>query len=113
MDFHWLTPRSPRILVPVALLTLLSLAGPVIWNRNGGTIQKPDEELWSNLLAARTVTAGQLREQRDQANLAAVEQLVADVREGIVPPAQSHDYLIGISTAWEQLGLLGSDVSSS
>jgi thiazolinyl imide reductase len=90
------------------VLTLLSLTGPVVWNRNGGTIQKPDEEMWSSLLEA--VIAAQLREQRDQANLAAIKQLVTDISEGIVPPAQRPDYLLGISTAWEQLGrLLGSE----
>jgi thiazolinyl imide reductase len=88
------------------VLTLLSLAGPVVWNRNGGLIQKPDEKMWSSLLEARTVTAAHFREQRDLANLAAIESLAIDIREGIVPPTQCSAYLIGISTAWEQLGRL-------
>jgi hypothetical protein len=85
------------------VLTLMSLAGPVVWNRNASLLRDHEEELWMTFPGSGTVTVEALREHRILANLAAIDRLAAHVQTGVVPPDQAEDHVLGVAAAWEAL----------
>lgn len=81
--------------------TLLSLAGPVIWNANYARFGAADGSLW-NTVYPGAASAADLRLQRAQANLAAVDSL----RQCAATPNQTAEYLLGLARLWAALGNL-------
>jgi len=85
------------------IVTLLSLAGPVIWNANYARFGASGQSLWS-MAHAGAESATELRAQRARANLAAVEDL-RECAAGVSTPAhQSPEYLLGVARLWQALG---------
>ena len=80
---------------PDGLLTLLSLAGPVIWNANYARFGDSGQTLFTVVQAS----AENLSEQRARANLAAIDSLYEDT-----PANQTREYLAGVAGLWEDLG---------
>lgn len=85
------------------ILTLSSIAGPVLWNANYAQARSTGELLWQALEADPLLTAARLYRQRTLANLLAIERLVNHAIEGIVPFEQRAEYLLGLSAAWDQI----------
>lgn len=109
-----LADASPEYLVehriavgfPSGILTLLSMNGPVIWNANlnQGTI--PNEPIFTVAHEDRALTVERAYEQRICANLSAISALAKNIRERATPPEQTRDYLLEVSSLWENLGAL-------
>lgn len=85
---------------PSGILTLLSVAGPVVWNGNLGRAAAGAGELWAALGGAGGRTAKSLAESRIQANLAALDALAAEVLTGRRPPEQTPEHILAVSRLW-------------
>ncbi len=83
-------------------LSLLSLAGPVIWNDN--LLQSTDstKPIWDRVYEA-VETRVALYEQRIRANVVALDRLRRQIETGCVPPSQSPGVLLEISQVWEDV----------
>ncbi len=108
---------SPRYLVDIRIaagfdhgvLSLLSIAGPVVWNANlsrgAGTLFEtvaggpPDGRNMSHCL-----TAADLLQARRQANRTALDRLTQEIESGIAAPEVSREHTLGVARAWQQLG---------
>jgi thiazolinyl reductase component of yersiniabactin synthetase len=103
---------DPRYLVdlriaacfPAGTLTLLSMSGPVVWNTSPAWQAAGEDELWERIGAQRPAHLRRLGEQRLQANLRAMGELVRSARKHIVPPQQRPARLLEVSRVWEQIG---------
>jgi yersiniabactin synthetase, thiazolinyl reductase component len=91
---------------PSGTLTLLSMSGPVVWNRSPNGVAGPTEPLFTVVHENRALTAELLYEQRVSANLAAITAVVKNMREHLVPPEEAPNRLLEVSYAWETLGSL-------
>ena len=89
---------------PSGTLTLLSMNGPVVWNANANCLAGPAEPLFTVVHESLAINGEQLHQQRVAANLAAIQALVKNMREGVRPPQQAPDYLLEVSRTWEALG---------
>lgn len=90
-----------RVIFPTGVLSLLSPAGPVVWIANGNRVEDGGSGLWSIEGAASRVSAREFYDQRIDANLRAVEALVADAASGTVPDNQTAEHLLRVSRMWE------------
>ena len=87
---------------PAGIATLLSVAGPVLWNAN---LACSGPHLWS-LLHAGAENPAELRRHRAHANLAAVDALRACAAGAAAPTDQAPDHLLGVARLWQALGSL-------
>jgi len=109
-----LTDGSPGYLVdhriavgfPSGILTLLSMNGPVIWNANLNQGAPRNEAIFTVAHEDRATTMERLYEQRVCANLSAISELAQNIRDRVTPPEQTRDYLLEVSSLWENLGAL-------
>ncbi|MDY7092861.1 MAG: Gfo/Idh/MocA family oxidoreductase [Acidobacteriota bacterium] len=90
------------------VLSLLSLAGPVVWNRNLARSAAEDRALWELVGGSSQGIQGpspsELRRAREEANRAAVGRLV-QVLEGADPePVVTRHRLLALARAWELVG---------
>lgn len=90
---------------PEGITTLLSLAGPVIWNANYARFGASTQNLWS-MVHAGAESAADLRAQRAGANLAAIEELRACAAGASTPGDQTSEYLSSVAGLWQRLGKL-------
>lgn len=91
---------------PSGILSLLSVAGPVVWNENLGRMAAGGKALWRLPAGAGSRTWKRFAESRIQANLAALGALAEEVRTGRRPPEQSPDHILAVSRLWQRLALL-------
>jgi yersiniabactin synthetase, thiazolinyl reductase component len=113
-DGHLLADGSPGYLVdhqiaagfPSGILTLLSMNGPVVWNKNLNSAANPTQRLFAVAHENCALTAELLHKQRIAANLGAIEALAKNICEGLRSVEQTPDYLLEVSGAWETLGSL-------
>jgi thiazolinyl imide reductase len=91
---------------PTGILTLLSMNGPVIWNANLSRCPIANEPIFTVAHEDRALTVERLREQRVCANLSAMSALAQSIRDGVMPPEQTRDCLLEVSSLWENLGAL-------
>ena len=111
-DGHLLADGSPSYLVdhritagfPSGILTLLSMNGPVVWNKNLNSAANPTHRLFTVAHENYALTSELLYKQRIAANLGAIEALAKNICEGIRLLDQTPDYLLDVSGAWETLG---------
>ncbi len=83
------------------ILTLLSIAGPVVWNSSlSRALSGP---VWHPVPVGADVTARSLGEARVLANLEAVEVLAAHATGGKAPQWQSPEHILAVSRAWERI----------
>ena len=85
------------------VLTLLSVAGPVVWNTAFRRTAAPDDAAW---LTMRTTPAtfGDLMRQHTEANLDAIDALSAHAGGGTQPAVQCLEHQLEIARVWEYLG---------
>jgi yersiniabactin synthetase, thiazolinyl reductase component len=89
---------------PDGSLTLLSAAGPVLWNRTAAHVQNDEDPLWTILGGQATLTVAELREQRIQANVAALNSIRRSVLGQGTPEIQQPQHILQVSKAWELIG---------
>jgi NAD-dependent oxidoreductase involved in siderophore biosynthesis len=90
---------------PSGVLTLVSIAGPVIWNSNYGRSLGVEKPMWKSIYG-RPTTSFDLHKQRVRANLDAVRCLIKSAREHVVPPEQNPSHIFEVSLVWERIGTL-------
>ncbi len=88
---------------PSGLLTLLSIGGPVVWNANSAHAIENGTSLWSILCEQETKTVDDLREQRIQANLDALNSIRQSILGHGTPQAQQPQHILEVSGAWESI----------
>lgn len=76
------------------ILTLLSMGGPVIWTANYAYVQTKSFE------GTQQAGSDELRAQRRDANLEAIERILSRT----TPPEQQPGHLHAVSAAWQQVG---------
>ena len=88
---------------PAGLLTLSSMAGPVLWNRTPS--QAEDEEpLWSVVCSRATRTLAELGEHRTRANVAALNAIRQSILGLGTPGTQHPQHILRVSKTWELIG---------
>jgi len=90
---------------PSGVLTLVSIAGPVIWNSNYSRSLGAEKPMW-NSIYGRPTTSCDLHKQRVWANLDAIRCLIKSAREHVVPPQQNPRHILEVSLVWERIGTL-------
>ncbi len=83
------------------LLSLLSIAGPVIWNAN--IYRSPHGALWT-LCQEQEATWKDVEDQKTRANLASIECLFESTRAKASPADQKPEYLVQMAELWQQIG---------
>jgi NAD-dependent oxidoreductase involved in siderophore biosynthesis len=84
------------------VLTMLSIAGPVIWNTNLSRSSVMNRRMWT-FIYRRPVSSFDLYRQRVKANLAAARCLVRSLREHAVPEEQKRRHILEVSLAWTKI----------
>ena len=101
---EYLLDQRLTLAFPTGVLTLLSTAGPVLWNKNPAQAPSSEEPLWTVLFGREPQTAADLREQRIQANVAALDSIRRSILGHPPPEVQRHQHILGVSKAWESIG---------
>jgi thiazolinyl imide reductase len=90
---------------PQGVLTMLSIAGPVIWNSNFSRSSGMKGPMWTTVCGG-PITSFDLYKQRVTANLDAVRCLVKSAREHVIPAEQTRSHILEVSLVWERIGAL-------
>ena len=98
----YLLDQRLTVAFAAGLLTLLSSAGPVLWNSTPAHVrnQKP---LWT-ILGQATQTLADLGEQRIQANVEALNSIRQCILGRGAPELQQPRHILQVSKAWESIG---------
>ena len=88
---------------PTGTLTLLSAAGPVLWNSTIARVQAQNP-LWTMLASQAMRTVAELREQRIQANVDALNSIRQSILGHGAPRVQEPQHILRVSKAWELIG---------
>jgi yersiniabactin synthetase, thiazolinyl reductase component len=88
---------------PKGLVTLLSMAGPVVWSSTPANVQN-EEPLWTIPWGQGTRTMVDLREQRIQANVEALNAIRQSILGRGAPRVQNPQHILQVSKAWELIG---------
>jgi thiazolinyl imide reductase len=90
------------------VLSLLSLAGPVVWNHNLGRAAAGDQALWEMVAGSDHGIHGpsplELRRAREEANRTAVDRLIRMMAGAEPEPLVRRRRLLALARAWELLG---------
>lgn len=109
---HHLPDGSPAYLFdhrlavgfPSGVLTLMSMSGPVVWNSAPARTRGARDSLWTSLYDQGTRTRDDLREQRIEANIVALESIRRAILFGQTADAQRPSHILEVSRAWECIG---------
>ncbi len=88
---------------PTGLLTLLSVAGPVVWTSAPAQVLGNQEPL-SMICHRGEQTLAELGEQRVQANLEALNSIRDAILGRGAPETQQPEHILQVSKAWEHIG---------
>jgi yersiniabactin synthetase, thiazolinyl reductase component len=99
----YLLDQRLTLAFPTGLLTLLSMAGPVLWNSTPAHARDEDP-LWSVLCGQATQTVAELRQQRIQANVEALNAIRQSILRHGAPEIQQPQHVLQVSKAWESIG---------
>jgi len=99
----YLLDQRLTVAFPSGLVTLLSAAGPVLWNSTPSQVQN-EKPLWTMLCGQGTRTLPELREQRIQANVEALNAIRQSILGHGTPEMQKPQHILQVSKAWEQIG---------
>lgn len=104
-DPNYLVDYRIAVGYPEGLLTLISIAGPVIWNANYNRSSAAERPMWTSVYG-RAPNSFDLQEQRISANLDALRCLVKSAREQMIPAEQTRRHLLDVSLVWQKIGAL-------
>ena len=99
----YLLDQRLTVAFPAGLLTLLSIAGPVLWNSAPVHVRNA-KPLWSILCGEATQMLTELREQRIQANLDVLNSIRRSIMGQGTPENQQPQHILQVSKAWESIG---------
>jgi len=99
----YLLDERLTVAFPSGLLTLLSVAGPVLWNSTPAQVHK-EVPLWTMLCGQATQTLSELGEQRIQANVEALNSIRRAILGHGTPEIQQPRHVLQVSEAWELIG---------
>ncbi len=104
-DPGYLVDHRIAIGFPHGILTLASIAGPVIWNRNCNSAlpSGSGDPMWTSIYGA-SVSRVDFHQQRIEANLDSLRRLVERVCTGGIPAEQTQEHLLEVSRAWHRIG---------
>jgi thiazolinyl imide reductase len=85
------------------VLSLLAMAGPVIWNTNEGKLREADARPFETVFL-EPARLKHFALERTMANLRAMEALCVCSGGGPTPPHQSRSHMLAVSRAWKTLG---------
>ena len=88
---------------PSGVLTLMSMSGPVVWNWAPAHALGARDSLWTSLYNQGTRTREDLREQRIEANIVALESIRKAILCGETADAQRPTHILEVSRAWESI----------
>jgi yersiniabactin synthetase, thiazolinyl reductase component len=88
---------------PTGLLTLLSIAGPVVWTKAPAQVWGNREPL-STIYHHQNQTLADLGQQRIQANVEALNSLRNAILGHGAPKSQQPEHILRVSKAWEHIG---------
>jgi len=88
---------------PHGLLTMLSVAGPVVWSANLNLALGKGLALWRALPGGGIHSGEKLQLDRQNANLRALRALERQAFGGHAVPWQQAEHLLGVSRSWEAL----------
>ncbi len=100
----YLVDQRLTVAFPTGVLTLLSTAGPVVWNKNQAHEPVNDSPLWTVTCDHGTRTIAELREHRVQANVEALDSIRKSILRNSTPKTQEPQHLLQVSKAWESVG---------
>jgi len=86
------------------LLTLLSMAGPLVWNRTPAHLLGSDAPLWKLLCDQEPQTVADLGRQRISANVQALNSIRKSILGHGTPETQQPQHILQVSKAWESIG---------
>ena len=99
----YLADLRVELIFETGILSLLSFAGPVIWNANYHRTSGGNQPLTHTVFAQDGITAATVHFDRVFANLASLDDLMKHVRQGVAPSRQSRESLLRVSRVWESL----------
>lgn len=100
----YLLDQRLTVMFPTGALTLLSIAGPVLWNSTPAHVLGNKNPLWTVLCDRETQTVAELREQRIQANGEALNAIRRSIQGQGTPETQQPQHILQVSKAWESIG---------
>jgi len=99
----YLLDQRLTVMFPAGLLTLLSMAGPVVWNSTPSNVFVNDTPLWT-VLCDQAHTPADLREQRISANIEALNFIRRSILGHRTTETQQPQHILQVSEAWESIG---------
>jgi len=100
----YLVDQRLTVMFPTGALTLLSVAGPVVWNSTPAHVLGSKNPLWTLLGGRLTQTATELSEQRILANVAALNAIRKSIMGEATPEIQQPHHILKVSRTWESIG---------
>ncbi len=89
---------------PRGLFSLLSTAGPALFNSTTAHVSGNEDALWTLLCDQQTQTVAALREQRTRANVQALNSIRQSILGNGTPAMQRPQHILKVSQAWESIG---------
>ena len=99
----YLLDQRLTVAFPTGLLTLLSAAGPVLWNSTPAHVHS-ERPLWTMCCGRATRTLAALAEQRIQANVEALNAIRQSILGHGAPEIQEPQHILQVSRAWGSIG---------
>jgi len=99
----YLLDQRLTVMFPAGSLTLLSMAGPVVWNSTPAHVLGNDTPLWT-VLCDQAHALADLREQRISANIEALNSIRRAILGHGKPETQKPHRILLVSEAWESIG---------
>ncbi len=90
----YLLDQRLTVMFPTGALTLLSMAGPVLWNSTPAHVLGNKNSLWTLLCDRETQTVAELREQRIQANVEALNAIRRSIMGQGTPEIQQPQHIL-------------------
>ena len=101
---NYLLDQRLTVMFPTGALTLLSIAGPVLWNSTPAHVLGNEKPLWTVLCDRKAQTVAELAEQRIQANVEALNSIRKSIQGHGTPETQRPQHILQVSKAWESIG---------
>jgi thiazolinyl imide reductase len=105
-DSSYLVDMQICVVFSSGILTLSSVAGPVLWNANYFRNGWSGDRLWEMLSPNKPMHASALKRARIAANERAIAALARSIRTGKSPVQQSSQHLLDVSRSWEKIARL-------
>jgi thiazolinyl reductase component of yersiniabactin synthetase len=99
----YLFDHRVAVAFPDGVLTLMSMSGPVVWNSAPARTLGARDSLWTNIYDQGTRTRGDLRQQRIEANIAALESIRTAILYAQTADTQRPNHILEVSRAWESI----------